>query len=347
MRADAAIFFDNEPARRDEVSAMFPQIEVPFVPHTEVERFDANGDAYQTFPKINGYELLSKGFISEDNAYYRLTESQGDDAEGNYHPYDEPSGLNEEHLRTLQAFFARCTREGRRAPVVIFDWDRTITKFEGVYSTPENPTFLNLLQRVRQGQGLTEDSADDQALEYLVGGRDRIAFVRQFFELCRRHNATLVILTNNGSCHNASYIRFITRLLQMPFRLICSADYQVDGIGKKDIALRDNKEIDFSGLIAARAGAGAAGAGAAAGAAAAGAAGAGTYARPATAATAAPRTIPALPRTIPARGGPSNYNNNSSNAGSETNEAASFLRRRTTVRGSPRRSKQARRTRRR
>lgn len=210
-----AIFFDNDAEKIAQVRANCPGItsvkipeshDVPLIPLT-VEPVKTYSDKFL----LNSYvDLL------------RLTK--------NAVPYDEVSGIRETHLEPLAAL-----PDGPTS-AVLFDWDRTLTLFEGVYTIPYLAPLLESVRALPKYAGITVGYFTKQFLEdmliYLFGGEERLGMIRRTMQQLHDRGIRIFILTNNGSCTERWFLSYVQTLI--PFfkaeQLLCSrnAPYRGD-----------------------------------------------------------------------------------------------------------------------
>ena len=117
----------------------------------------------------------------------------------------------------------------------VFDWDRTLTLFEGVVMT-SSTTFDagkgGYLQSQRDSFGghpelqekideLSPVTPEDMLL-YLFGGSARLEAIRGWMRSLKTGERQIIILTNNGSCGNEGFRQLVNAL--MPgCKIVCSA----------------------------------------------------------------------------------------------------------------------------
>jgi len=106
----------------------------------------------------------------KDNTYYNYFEPTG-----------RPSnGFNMTHAEDLLLWINRTSN-----PIVLFDWDRTITCFDGF--AIENYPFTYSSRGVKI----------QDVIEYICGGYTRINFLSYVFQSIRKKNGEIFIVTNN------------------------------------------------------------------------------------------------------------------------------------------------------
>ncbi len=146
---------------------------------------------------------------------------------------DIVSGIQSRHLAQLQEWMENTATFPRRA--AIFDWDRTLTMFEGF--------------SLESYEGLKWGSI----LRYLMGGDKRFNGLRRMFQMLHEQNIQIIILTNNGACGSPDeemYRLFFQGLVEafldpIPFTLICS---RYTARGHKGNAIRQDPR--FTGCVA-------------------------------------------------------------------------------------------------
>lgn len=127
--------------------------------------------------------------------------------------YDPFSGLDmNEHGPIIEEWLT--TVAVPEDAIIIFDWDRTITVFEGFYSP-------DTLAGIRNPDQFLED-----ALRYMMGGDERLAAFR---DMCSNiigySGASVAVLTNNGKCITEFFKALVNQLFPETIEdifLICS-----------------------------------------------------------------------------------------------------------------------------
>lgn len=209
---DAAIFFDNEPSYTASVGRSCRNIYCVTVPQTS------------PLPETSLYEpgplrSFSEGLFHMKNEYVRTLLRLGSETDR----YDPVSGLNGDSYDAAARWMAATNGVVRRA--ALFDFDRTITVFEGFFALEDIQKHPDVA-----GFGITDGFVRDQ-LVYLVGGEERLASLRSFFRWFRDNGCDIYVLTNNTSCrtdgtHN-NLVKLLIELFEgLPFGLICGAAFK-------------------------------------------------------------------------------------------------------------------------
>ena len=220
----AAIFFENDGGQQLHVASSCRKpcnIEIVKIPESR-----SIGDLPWSFPPLQ--KLITDNNLYE-NTYLTFIQSHGIQGD----QYDEKSGIQQPHLEVLQAWIERTKDQTPR--VALFDWDRTITVFEGNYY----PACRKMLSETPEGvpEGLERDT-----VEYLCGGRSRVALIQEMFQLCQDNGIDITILTNNTQC--TDFLEDFERLLKtfgdFTFNYICSLQFN----GNKGLALQKTPGYD-------------------------------------------------------------------------------------------------------
>ena len=237
----AAIFFDNDKKHILNFEKKLPAIlsikvnETPGIPTSNVT--DPNSD-------------ISKYIEAEDlrdNFYVKLIKILGDNIEN----YDKLSGINAADIAKLDAWIRQTAGQKNRA--AIFDWDRTITKCEGILLPAVNMPLPEALSLLAQSNHIPIEGVDiiEEFLTFICGGKERFGAIRKMFNACKDNNINIVILTNNPMCNLYGFIfqdtlnRIIKPLPEQPVTFICSHPF---GGNKVDALLSsDKKFVVFSG----------------------------------------------------------------------------------------------------
>jgi hypothetical protein len=213
----AAIFFDNEQNNITTVGSICPTITCVKVP--ESERTSIYAPAYPTIKydqsPLKEYIIIN-GF--ETNGYYRFCKGAGqvDDT------FDSVSGLKQEHSAILNNWIQSTAAGTKRA--AIFDWDRTITLFEGILGGNQASTLNELFQKY----GVSDDpNPVESALLYLCGGPGRLGMLRGMFQNCVNNNVDVIILTNNNSASGVPFQEII-RGIAPTARVIISGSHALE-----------------------------------------------------------------------------------------------------------------------
>jgi hypothetical protein len=238
----AAIFFDNDHKKIDQVAAACSLIRGVTVPETSIK-------SSQLAVKYTDEPLRT--IISEsggeDNIYIKVANANGQVDE----LYDPVSGINAEHIGQLTSWLSETAAEGSRA--VLLDWDRTITKVEGVllpkYIMPDVSIGSMFQQVIATGGSIgakTETDLIEDMLKIICGGPARLAMLRDMCDRIKDSGAHLIILTNNDSCITKSFKQLVDGLVPKPGPptfLACSKFAPF--YGDKGARLRSNSIFHF------------------------------------------------------------------------------------------------------
>lgn len=224
---DAAIFFDNDPKQielvREHCNAR--RVEVVQIPDTR---------------ELKGDNIISigekVGLTQKNNTYIamRVKQSQAlGRAAGER--YDEKSGIQKVHLQQLVQWLEKTSDTANR--VALFDWDRTLSMFEGVTLVEAEHRDFKFEDPVTGAPAYSVDQIREDTLIFLMG-RERLEILREMMRLLLRNNVDVAIVTNNTSCPNVHTMTYFNGLVQqlmqnVPFSIVCSLPYR----GNKGIAL--------------------------------------------------------------------------------------------------------------
>lgn len=222
----AAIYFENDPEQIKQVEVFcttknFDIVEIPESPRETLKQDLANVTvAVRSNP--NNLYVKMKSKISQ---YHKILPTEH---------YDPRSGIQQVHIDRLRTWLARTSEE--RFRVALFDWDRTITMFEGVTLLEPNAVDFKDAEGspVYPVGQIREDT-----LRFALGGAERLASIRQAMTLLWKNNVDIVIITNNQGCSDSNpyYLALVNQLFQgVPYSVLCSLPYQAS----KGRALSDN-----------------------------------------------------------------------------------------------------------
>jgi hypothetical protein len=215
-----AIFFDNDKKKIEQVRKACGNI----ITLVEVQETSSSGP-FEYFGTKWMNHLRNR---LADKTYFDYLASLGQTD-----TLDKFSGIQKRHLDALEEWIKTTADYPRRA--AIFDWDRTLTMFEGF--------SLNFYE------GLSYEPV----LRYLLGGDVRYQALLSMFQTLHALNIQIIILTNNGACgspDNEDYRLFFQEmskelLYTIPFTLICS---RYTANGHKGVAIRQDPR--FTGCVA-------------------------------------------------------------------------------------------------
>jgi hypothetical protein len=186
---EAAIFFDNDQHKIDQVQQACGNI----IRCVKVGETSHDGTLH-FYTEKHMKELKNK---LQDKKYFNFllsliprwyAENPTRPPEENPHvsdAYDIESGVQTPHIEELNSWIQETSTLSKRA--AIFDWDRTLTMFEGFpIKTNATTTF-------------------EQRLRYLLGGDERYDQIRNMLRDLHTQGIEIFILTNNGACGNPHY----------------------------------------------------------------------------------------------------------------------------------------------
>ena len=115
--------------------------------------------------------------------------------------------------------------ENKKRPIVLFDWDKTITCCDGFII--DNYPFTYKSVNVKE----------TDVIEYLCGGMNRLDFIRYIFS-CIKKKGVIIIITNNDTAvkNTREFLRLI-RVIDPDFKEECLI-YGING--NKRLALIKN-----------------------------------------------------------------------------------------------------------
>ena len=162
-------------------------------------------------------------------------------------------GFNEEHMAMTDAWLSTVEN-----PILVFDWDKTVSVVEGIRMPPCNEWQTK--SGTRWLQNTFEDTGMrlEDVCHVILGGHARIALLKSFFE---RVKANIIVLTNNPSacplsqvahvfgddptCYNRpEFLRLIRFIIPTFQERNLIASHMYDGI--KSVALKDYFENGFT-----------------------------------------------------------------------------------------------------
>lgn len=236
---DAAIFFDNDTNNFYEpdkgVCEVCPEDDkMRCIPINETENIQ----------KCKWDEEPLKSYIKQfgnENIYLNALRILYDSDK-----FDVVSGIQDNEFYILNDWIEETESLGDRR-AAIFDWDRTLTMFEGLVLG--RGSVRNLLQQFIKMtplksakhdslQDFTKEITSEDILLYLLGGEERLAKIREMFQNCYTNQISIYILTNNGLAKdNDSFKEILAKLFDgIPYTLIWSGDGQGKGIHLKKLA---------------------------------------------------------------------------------------------------------------
>jgi hypothetical protein len=107
--------------------------------------------------------------------------------------YDPKSGIQQKHIDELNTWLSTIPPDKYTNTAAIFDWDRTLSVFEGIF--PYSAIIGNIIS-----QELVPKTINESMITYLLGGEARLRMIRNMLTMLSNKGIQLFILTNNGSC---------------------------------------------------------------------------------------------------------------------------------------------------
>ena len=237
------IFFDNEQKYIDNVKAAFSEMIIcNKVNETNYKKWDWNNEISD--------EDFKKNFIDknnlQDNALYKLLEKlQSEDKDKDKYPYYDPklrcdidSGLNSESENQLNDWIKN--NEPSEKCCALFDWDRTISQIEFMWSRGNKYNYDKEFQKIGyfnhplfEEHKIDNTITDEDYLKFLCGGNTRLELIRRMMDKCKEKNIDIIILTNNINCSlisNECIVLFnalvgeITSPSTSKIRIICASE---------------------------------------------------------------------------------------------------------------------------
>lgn len=222
----AAIFFDNDFANAEDVSIYCPNnmnsILVRQTPGSEHPE-----QLWEQEPLASYIAGLG------DNKMVTILRSlAADGVEGmDRDAYDVLSGISDIYITICNKWEANTRGTTPRA--AIFDWDRTLTKFEGVFRLFEEAQMNAYLAgpgKKFETLGITKEEALKDYVIYLFGGEERLRKIRDMMRSLKENGVDIFILTNNGSCRADGYQVIVKEFFaDIPYTIICSKELPFRG----------------------------------------------------------------------------------------------------------------------
>lgn len=184
----SAIFFDNAQEHIDTMKTL------PFVTCVKIpEKQNANDILLPLSTNLH-FKGISPYVI------HALTSATNKDS------FDTHSGLRENELEILKEWIKKPSSAQRYA---LFDWDRTITKIEGLmidFPTKDGRVdgtiaeYSEYLNEYYKPYDARFNFTPEVYMQYLCG-MDRIELLHNIFKECIENKVQIVILTNNAGCN--------------------------------------------------------------------------------------------------------------------------------------------------
>lgn len=217
---DAAIFFDNDHDQINNVKSFCQTIRLVKVQHTDnLRALEVSYD-----PRI--FEDYKKS-IPRPNYYIDFIEKTQRTIY-----YDPPSGLTESDFAILEEWINTLRNaEEVKNKAAIFDWDRTLSKFEGVALGFMEDFDWYAHDILKLPASVTEDQMMEDLLIYICGGHARLGSLRDMFVRLAKNGIDIIILTNNGGCQKPAFKFMINKLLPEGIQayLACSSKAKFNG----------------------------------------------------------------------------------------------------------------------
>ncbi len=125
--------------------------------------------------------------------------------------YDPISGISNAQI---DHFINLVSSKQENIKCFIFDWDRTLTVFEGIYAI--KPTVKGMLTTLAKQSNLSNSDIPDinvrDVAEYYLGGNCRIKKLQDLWDVLTAHNIEIWILSSNPSI--GDYPKFFSQLLK-------------------------------------------------------------------------------------------------------------------------------------
>jgi len=255
MAFQAALFFDNDLGYCRSFSPYSNRI-TPF----HVGGIQAPGDfPIVTWPDMEAYrQALSPA--AQNYMAYLIEATAPSPPENQGDVLDLSSGLTYEHCQfILNALLRKSALHGVPANVlVIFDFDRTLSLFEGFLGADSPPVpagsgiqgYLTFLQEnwpTTDAAGSLLPLTADGFIEYIFGGLQRKAMIQYLIHQIALLGHSIVILTNNGvAINNSQMLKEFFPGDEAAINIICS---RTNG-GNKPLALHAAHPV-FNFLFAA------------------------------------------------------------------------------------------------
>jgi hypothetical protein len=133
-----------------------------------------------------------KNFVN--NTYYE-----------HYKPPGTPTdGFNKIHASELLRWISKI-----KNPIVLFDWDRTITCFDGFALESYPITYSSLGIRIKD------------VMEYICGGHERLQFLSEIFREIRKKGEIFIVTNNPASVNNDIEFIKLIRAIDPHFKKKC------------------------------------------------------------------------------------------------------------------------------
>lgn len=207
------VFLDNSKVQTKNVMRQCPRIKVIKV-----------GDSGETPVKVSFshpdfINLLNK--VGNSNTYYKAMSDvyfrtlKADN-------YDKLSGIQDAEMN----YVIKWINSSPASPhFLVVDFDRTLTMFEGIITERGGIDAIN--KRILSEASHLLPVTIEDAVTYLCGGKERLEKLRSFFGYMKKLNATIIVLTNNGTCNSDPQLMhgYLDAIIGPDsYKLVCSRD---------------------------------------------------------------------------------------------------------------------------
>ena len=226
---DAALFFDNESRHIEQVKMSCPRQNVRAI----LVSVTQHEPAVTEFWESHYLQNLAKGttyLVSMLGYFPNMLKFK----------VDPGSGLKDADMDTCREWVL--DQQGthkRRNVAVLFDWDRTLTVFEGVNLQPwdfsldkkefldkkkETPMLRFVSSKVRSDNDKLPLALEllEQYVTLVCGGKERIGKLRDLFAFLVEHDVYIYVLTNNTGCNRYAFEMLAHQLFTgIPITILC------------------------------------------------------------------------------------------------------------------------------
>lgn len=181
------LFFDNDPKNFEEIKNNALPIECIHVEEIPIHAFELHYNSY----KLNKWNRYVKWL--EDNV----------DIEKSLESDTSPSkALNDNHIAYIKKW-ANNTNEMYKQRYVLFDWDRTLSMWEGFYTfNNDRKPFIKIIANGRNYFKLDDLFAEDMITYLLDNETHRLEKIKNLISELLDKNIEVIIVTNNSSLLN-------------------------------------------------------------------------------------------------------------------------------------------------